>query len=62
VDNVVTVMSFTLTLHAVDKLGDKPQTSAEVLEVAVDQVVLSHLYCKQAKGQYTYVYYKQVLN
>jgi len=55
-------MSFTLTLHAVDKLGDKPQTSAEVLEVAVDQVVLSHLYCKQAKGQYTYVYYKQVLN
>jgi len=55
-------MSSTLTLHSVDKVGDKPQTLAEVLRVGVDQVVLSHLYCKQVKGDYTYVYFKQVLN
>jgi len=48
-------MSFTLTLHAVDKVGDKPQTSAEVLRGGVDQVVLSHLYCKQVKGHFTCV-------
>jgi len=55
-------MFSTLTLHSVDKVGDKPQTSAKVLEVGVDQVMLSHLYCKQVKGHYTYVYYKLVLN
>jgi len=49
----VTVMSSTLTLHSVDKVGDKPQTSAEVLRVGVDQVMLSHLYCKQVKGHFT---------
>jgi len=58
----VTVMSSTLTLHAVDKVGDKPQTSTEVLRVGVDQVMLSHLYCKQVEGQFTCVYYKQVSN
>jgi len=55
-------MSSTLTLHTVDEVVDKPQTSATVLVVGVDQVMLSQLYCKQVKGQYTYVYYKQVLN
>jgi len=51
----VTVMSSTLTLHSVDKVGDKPQTSATVLVVGVDQVMLSHLYCKQVEGHYTRV-------
>jgi len=55
-------MSSTLTLHTVDKVGDKPQTLVTVLEVGVDHVVLSHLYCKQVKGHFICVYYKQVLN
>jgi len=48
-------MSSILTLHSVDKVGDKPQTLAEVLLVGVDQVMLSHLYCKQVEGHYTCV-------